>query len=104
MPTKAILTDIEGTTSAVSFVFDVLFPYAAKHLPGFVREHAEEGVRVSVTYYVADERKEGGSYHVLQDEVKHVDALRRQLLFRGGEEVPLSSIVALEVDGGALED
>jgi len=41
MPIKAILTDIEGTTSAVSFVFDVLFPYAAKHLPAFVRQHAE---------------------------------------------------------------
>ncbi|WP_454255438.1 acireductone synthase [Pseudomonas sp. Marseille-Q8238] len=37
---KAILTDIEGTTSAVSFVFDVLFPYARDHLPAFVREHA----------------------------------------------------------------
>ncbi|WP_346429850.1 acireductone synthase [Pseudomonas citronellolis] len=42
MPIKAILTDIEGTTSAVSFVFDVLFPYAAAHLPAFVREHAGE--------------------------------------------------------------
>ena len=41
MPIKAILTDIEGTTSAVSFVFDVLFPYAAKHLPDFVRQHTE---------------------------------------------------------------
>ncbi|NWB46095.1 acireductone synthase [Pseudomonas gingeri] len=41
MPIKAILTDIEGTTSAVSFVFDVLFPYAARHLPDFVRQHAE---------------------------------------------------------------
>ena len=42
MPIKAILTDIEGTTSAVSFVFDVLFPFAAKHLPDFVRDHAED--------------------------------------------------------------
>ncbi len=42
MPIKAILTDIEGTTSAVSFVFDVLFPYARAHLPAFVREHATE--------------------------------------------------------------
>ena len=42
MTIKAILTDIEGTTSAVSFVFDVLFPYAARHLPDFVREHAGE--------------------------------------------------------------
>lgn len=42
MTIKAILTDIEGTTSAVSFVFDVLFPYAKQHLPGFVRQHAGE--------------------------------------------------------------
>ncbi|HEY8331276.1 MAG TPA: acireductone synthase, partial [Pseudomonas sp.] len=42
MPIKAILTDIEGTTSAVSFVFDVLFPYAREHLPAFVRDHAAE--------------------------------------------------------------
>ncbi|AYC33263.1 acireductone synthase [Pseudomonas cavernae] len=42
MPIKAILTDIEGTTSAVSFVFDVLFPYAAEHLPEFVLSHAEQ--------------------------------------------------------------
>ncbi|WP_349654629.1 acireductone synthase [Pseudomonas sp. T1.Ur] len=40
MTIKAILTDIEGTTSAVSFVFDVLFPYAAQHLPDFVRQNA----------------------------------------------------------------
>ena len=37
--TRAILTDIEGTTSSISFVRDVLFPYARHALPGFVREH-----------------------------------------------------------------
>ncbi|MET1078113.1 MAG: acireductone synthase [Pseudomonas sp.] len=42
MSIKAILTDIEGTTSAVSFVFDVLFPYAARHLPDYLRTHAGE--------------------------------------------------------------
>jgi enolase-phosphatase E1 len=39
---KAILTDIEGTTSSLSFVKDVLFPYAAEHLPDFVRSHRDE--------------------------------------------------------------
>ncbi len=34
---KAIVTDIEGTTSSLSFVKDVLFPYARAHLPEFVR-------------------------------------------------------------------
>jgi enolase-phosphatase E1 len=34
---KAIITDIEGTTSSISFVKDVLFPYAAQKLPDYVR-------------------------------------------------------------------
>ena len=37
----AIVTDIEGTTSSVGFVKDVLFPYAARNLPGFIRANAE---------------------------------------------------------------
>jgi enolase-phosphatase E1 len=36
---KTILTDIEGTTSSISFVKDVLFPYSRRALPGFVAEH-----------------------------------------------------------------
>ncbi len=42
MTVKAVVTDIEGTTSAIAFVHEVLFPYAAEHLPGFVRAHAGE--------------------------------------------------------------
>lgn len=32
---RAVLTDIEGTTTAVAFVYDVLFPYAAARLEEF---------------------------------------------------------------------
>jgi enolase-phosphatase E1 len=39
---KAILTDIEGTTSSLSFVKDVLFPYARAHLAEFVHRHARD--------------------------------------------------------------
>jgi len=42
MPPRAILTDIEGTTSSIGFVHDVLFPYAKSALPEFVREHRNE--------------------------------------------------------------
>lgn len=36
----AVLLDIEGTTTSISFVFDVLFPYAAKAIPEFLRTNA----------------------------------------------------------------
>ncbi len=39
---KAIVTDIEGTTSSLSFVKDVLFPYARAHLPDYVRDHQQQ--------------------------------------------------------------
>ena len=39
---KAFLLDIEGTTTPVSFVYDVLFPYARRALPGFVSNRAAD--------------------------------------------------------------
>lgn len=43
---KTIVTDIEGTTSSINFVHQVLFPYAAKNLPGFIRaNHASSPVK-----------------------------------------------------------
>ena len=37
---KAIVTDIEGTTSSIDFVHQTLFPYAKAHLRSFLREQA----------------------------------------------------------------
>ena len=39
---RAIVTDIEGTTSSLSFVKEVLFPYARARLPGFTAAHRDE--------------------------------------------------------------
>ena len=38
MPIHAIVTDIEGTTTDIQFVSQVLFPYAAAALPDFIRQ------------------------------------------------------------------
>ncbi|MBV9438752.1 MAG: acireductone synthase [Candidatus Eremiobacteraeota bacterium] len=39
---RAAIVDIEGTTSAIAFVHDVLFPYADAQLDGFVAAHRTE--------------------------------------------------------------
>ncbi|QBQ53160.1 acireductone synthase [Nitrosococcus wardiae] len=39
---RAIVTDIEGTTTSLSFVKDVLFPYARERMEDFVKQHAED--------------------------------------------------------------
>ena len=43
---KAIVTDIEGTTSSLAFVKDVLFPYARANLADYVRSNSgQESVK-----------------------------------------------------------
>ena len=37
-----ILTDIEGTTSSIAFVKDVLFPYARQRLGRYLDEHGSD--------------------------------------------------------------
>ena len=54
---QAILTDIEGTTSSLSFVKDELFPYARAQLPEYVRQHQNEA---AVKQLIADTCREAG--------------------------------------------
>jgi enolase-phosphatase E1 len=43
---KAIVTDIEGTTTSIDFVHQTLFPYAKRHMRKFLRDHAgDDGVQ-----------------------------------------------------------
>ncbi len=44
--TRAILTDIEGTTSSLSFVHETLFPYARARLPQWVATHGGDLARL----------------------------------------------------------
>ncbi len=39
---RALVLDIEGTTTSIAFVKDVLFPYSRARLADFVREHVSD--------------------------------------------------------------
>jgi enolase-phosphatase E1 len=61
-----ILTDIEGTTSSISFVKDVLFPYARERLPAFVVTHADDP---DVQHWLHEAAKEAGLVSTGQQEL-----------------------------------
>ncbi len=61
-----ILTDIEGTTSSIRFVKDVLFPFARKRLPAFVLTHADQP---EVQHWLHEAAKEAGLVSASQQEI-----------------------------------
>lgn len=64
---EAVLTDIEGTTSSLAFVHDVLFPYARQHMAAYVKMHEAE-----LASLLDDVRKEVGRSDLSSDEVTAV--------------------------------
>ncbi|WP_130618257.1 acireductone synthase [Dyella amyloliquefaciens] len=63
---RAIVTDIEGTTSSIRFVKDVLFPYARERLPAFVETH---GDTPEVQHWLHEAAKEAGIVEAPRQEV-----------------------------------
>ncbi|MEO6927462.1 MAG: acireductone synthase [Rhodanobacter sp.] len=63
---RAIVTDIEGTTSSISFVRDVLFPYARKRLPAFVETH---GDHPEVQHWLHEAAREAGLVEASRQEI-----------------------------------
>ena len=58
-------------------------------------EHEGEHPEVTVTYFLPDERKEGGEYATLTGRLKRLDPVERVLLFEAGERVPIGDILLL---------
>ncbi len=63
---RAIVTDIEGTTSSIHFVHDVLFPYARKRLPAFIETHAD---RSEIQHWLHEAAREAGLVEALRQEL-----------------------------------
>ena len=55
-------------------------------------EHEKERPTVSVTYFIPDEKKEGGAYRTETKTVKRVDVTRKMILFTDKTELSLQSI------------
>jgi len=50
---KGILLDIEGTTTPISFVYDVLFPYARTHAGEYLDNEAQQSLKLEYDAEIA---------------------------------------------------
>jgi enolase-phosphatase E1 len=56
---QGILLDVEGTTSSISFVYDVLFAFAKEHVAGFLEANRDEPLVRSLAAQLATEAGAG---------------------------------------------
>ena len=84
---KAILTDIEGTTSSIQFVHQVLFPYAAQNLANFIRQQrGDDAVEVALRDVATDAKID----------IADTEALIAQLLDGIAEDKKITALKSLQ--------
>ena len=54
--------------------------------------------KVSITYFVEDEKKDGGNYVTICDRVKKVDSFQRFIVFDNGKRIKIHDILDIECD------
>ena len=75
----------ENSLSALDITFSELSARIASH------------PRVSVTYFLPDEKKAGGAYLVREGALKKIDSYNMQLIFCDGFAVDINNILFLEL-------
>jgi enolase-phosphatase E1 len=91
---QAVLSDIEGTTSSIAFVHDVLFPYAARRLPDYIRDHGEDP---AVAGLLEDVRREAGEP---QADLPRVGQILLQWIAEDRKATPLKALQGLVWEHG----
>lgn len=90
---KAVVTDIEGTTSSISFVKEVLFPYAAAHMESFLREHwQDQAVQQQVRDLVDEEPENSDADSVDTISVESANAILQRWIREDRKATPLKTL------------
>ena len=63
-----------------------------------IREHIKEQPQVTVSYFVPDERKTGGSYLLYTGQLHDIDDIEQKLIMADGKEIHLSSILEIDTE------
>lgn len=63
-----------------------------------LQEHMGEYPQVSITYFLPDERKDGGSYVTVTETVKRIDEYGRQIVLTDGSQIPIKDILEMSGD------
>ncbi len=89
---KAILLDIEGTTTPIDFVHKTLFPYAKARIASFVEEHFDE-LRIEIAE-LADERLNEPEYSapLYVDSPNSIAGYLEYLITEDRKSTPLKSV------------
>lgn len=63
-----------------------------------INKYMEKCPQISVTYFVPDERKSGGSYQTIKGTVIKIDNYTKDIVMNNGEHIPIDTVMNIDGD------
>lgn len=86
-----VLLDVEGTTSAIAYVYDVLFPFARERVDGFLADNADDAAVRALFGPILAEAGDDGARATAADPAR-VATAARELMRRDAKFGPLKEL------------
>ena len=64
----------------------------------YIKSHINEGVEITIEYFVADERKSGGKYLRTTDRIKKLNEPQKSLVLGSGKIICFEDILTLDIN------
>ena len=64
----------------------------------YIQRHLEDQPQAVITYFVEDERKEGGRYITEHVQIKKIDLLQRRIITADKETIPMDDILDIQTE------
>ena len=62
-----------------------------------IQEKIKEQPQIEITYFVPDERKEGGKYETIKNSIKKIDEYKNKLIMIDGLSISINEIIDIQV-------
>ena len=59
-------------------------------------ENIRSAPKVKITYFVPDEKKEGGKYTTIEACIRRIDAVEKQIILTTNRSIPIDSVLSIE--------
>jgi len=62
-----------------------------------IQSKIKEQPQIEITYFVPDERKEGGKYETIKNSIKKIDEYKNKLIMIDGLSISINEIIDIQV-------
>ena len=70
----------------------VLLDTKLQYIESIIKEHP----LITITYFIKDKKKTGGSYNTYSNNIKKIDIIKKELIFTDNKKIPINDIIDIE--------